>query len=131
MNPKYRMQSQLLLLLVCYLQNKINPVCGWVRSRSSRGGGPKVCDNPRLLGRGLDPLPILGGGDTLGTLYGLCGTKSEHLEKKEKWTFEGESFEESLLIFGRMLADEVRRSGLRAYLPRGYILVTYDSSDNI
>ena len=36
---------------------------------------------------------------------------------------EGESFEESLLIFGRMLADEVRRSGLRAYLPRGYILV--------
>ena len=49
--------------------------------------------------------------------------KSEHLEKKEKWTFEGESFEESLLIFGRMLADEVRRSGLRAYLPRGYILV--------
>ena len=53
------------------------------------------------------------------------GTKSEHLEKKEKWTFEGESFEESLLIFGRMLADEVRRSGLRAYLPRGYILVSY------
>ena len=45
------------------------------------------------------------------------------MEKKEKWTFEGESFEESLLIFGRMLADEVRRSGLRAYLPRGYILV--------
>ena len=47
------------------------------------------------------------------------------MEKKEKWTFEGESFEESLLIFGRMLADEVRRSGLRAYLPRGYILVLY------
>ena len=59
------------------------------------------------------------------TVYGLCGTKSEHLEKKERWTFEGESFEESLLIFGRMLADEVRRSGLRAYLPRGYILVAY------
>ena len=72
---------------------------------------------------------LWGGGILWPCPTGGMESKSDRLEQEEKVNIGGESLKKVWWIFGWMLmADEVRRSGLRAFLPRGYILVGMENT---